>query len=100
MNTESDKSFPSGHTTAAFGACVPVFLLGNKRVSWTALLFGLLMGIARIYLCVHYPSDVVAGFLVGTLAGCCAVIIAAKLPHKWYELEFFKRKAGAHECSD
>ncbi len=100
MNTESDKSFPSGHTTAAFGACVPVFLVGKKRVSWTALLFGLMMGIARIYLCVHYPSDVIAGFLVGTLAGCCAVIIAAKLPHKWYELEFFKRKAGAHECSD
>ena len=100
MNTESDKSFPSGHTTATFGACVPVFLVGKKRVSWTALLFGLMMGIARIYLCVHYPSDVIAGFLVGTLAGCCAVIIAAKLPHKWYELEFFKRKAGAHECSD
>ena len=100
MNTESDKSFPSGHTTATFGACVPVFLVGKKRVSWTALLFGLMMGIARIYLCVHYPSDVIAGFLVGTLAGCCAVIIAAKLPHKWYELEFFKRKEGAHECSD
>lgn len=100
MHTESDKSFPSGHTTAAFGACVPVFLIGKKRVSWTALLFGIAMGIARIYLCVHYPSDVVAGFLVGTLAGCCAVIIAARLPAQWYEKDFMRRKKGAHECSD
>jgi undecaprenyl-diphosphatase len=77
-----------------------VFLIGKKRVSWTALLFGVLMGIARIYLCVHFPTDVIAGFLVGTLAGCTAVIIASKLPAKWYETDFIKRKAGAHECSD
>ena len=97
MHTESDKSFPSGHTTAAFGACVPVFLLGKKNISWTALLFGVLMGLARIYLCVHYPSDVLAGFLVGTLAGCCAVIIAARIPRKWYEMDFIKKPKGAHE---
>ena len=65
MHTESDKSFPSGHTTAAFDACVPVFLLG-----------------------------------VGTLAGCTAVIISSRIPSKWYEAEFIKRKVGAHECSD
>ena len=100
MHTESDKSFPSGHTTAAFGACTPVFLLGKKRVSWTALLFGLAMAVARIYLCVHFPSDVLAGFLVGSLAGCTAVIISSKLPAKWYEMDFTKKKTGAHECSD
>ena len=100
MHTESDKSFPSGHTTAAFDACVPVFLLGKKRVSWTALLFGIAMGIARIYLCVHFPSDVVAGMLVGILAGCTAVIISARIPAKWYEADFIKKKVGAHECSD
>ena len=99
MHTESDKSFPSGHTTAAFGACVPVFLIGRKRISWTALLFGLAMAVARIYLCVHFPSDVLAGFLVGTLAGCCAVIIASHLPAKWYEMNFIKQKKRAHECS-
>ena len=99
MHTESDKSFPSGHTTAAFGACVPVFLIGRKRISWTALLFGLAMAVARIYLCVHFPSDVLAGFLVGTRAGCCAVIIASHLPAKWYEMNFIKQKKGSHECS-
>ena len=47
-HTESDKSFPSGHTTAAFASTVPVFLLGKKRVSWTALIFAFLMGVSRI----------------------------------------------------
>lgn len=100
MHTESDKSFPSGHTTAAFAACTPVFLIGKKQISWTALLFGILMGIARIYLCVHFPTDVIAGFLVGALAGSTAVIIASKIPSKWYDMDLFKKKAGAHECSD
>lgn len=100
MNTESDKSFPSGHTTAAFGACFPVFLIGKKQTSWTALLFGILMGIARIYLCVHFPSDVVAGMLVGMLAGSCAVIIAAKLPLKWYEWDLSKKSGGEKSCSE
>ena len=36
QNVESDKSFPSGHTTAAFAAMTSVFLVGNKKVSWTA----------------------------------------------------------------
>ena len=44
-------------------------------------------------------NDVLAGFLVGTLAGCCAVIIASHLPAKWYEMNFIKQKKGAHECS-
>lgn len=100
MNTESDKSFPSGHTTAAFAACVPVFLLGKKRISWVALLFGLAMAAARIYLVVHFPSDVLAGLIVGTVAGVCGTIIATKLPQKWYELEILKKRGAKTACSD
>ena len=88
---EHDKSFPSGHTNAAMAAATAVFLTGNKRYSWTAFIFALLMGIARIYLCVHFPSDVLGGFAVGFISGCVAVLIAYKLPRKWYELDFFKK---------
>lgn len=91
-HTESDKSFPSGHTTAAFSAMTAVFLVGNKRISWLAFLFGILMGISRIYLGVHYPSDVLGGILVGLFAGCAAVFIISRLPAKFYEKELFKRK--------
>ena len=94
QNVESDKSFPSGHTTAAFASMVPLFILGNKRWSWTALLFAFTMGIARIYLVVHYTSDVIGGLIVGTFAGIIAVIVAKKLPQKWYELDFYKSRSS------
>lgn len=91
-HTESDMSFPSGHTTAAFSAMTAIFLIGSKRVSWLALLFGLLMGISRIYLGVHYASDVLGGVLVGLIAGSLGVFIMYRLPAKFYEMELFKGK--------
>ena len=99
QNVESDKSFPSGHTTAAFDCMSPVFILGNKRLKFLALTFAILMGLARIYLCVHFPSDVLGGMIVGILAGILAVLIAKKLPQTWYEWEFGKKEAqtGKHE---
>ena len=93
--TDSDKSFPSGHTTAAFATMVPVFLLGRKRWSWLALVFGVLMGLSRIYLVVHYPSDVLSGLVVGSIAGVIGTLIAQNaIPKRWYYLDFLKRKSA------
>ena len=102
QNVESDKSFPSGHTTAAFDCMTPVFILGNKRLKALALTFAILMGIARIYLCVHFPSDVVGGMIVGIAAGCLGTVIAKKLPRKWYRWDALekrqaKQQTGKHE---
>lgn len=72
---ESDKSFPSGHTTAAMSAMTGLFFVGNKKYSWTAFIFAILMGMSRVFLCVHYPSDVLGGFLVGFVAGLLAGIL-------------------------
>ena len=95
QNTESDFCFPSGHTNACFAAMVPVFLLGKKKWSWLALVFGVLMGISRIYLVVHYPSDVVGGFLTGTVSGLLDTLIAINLPKAWYGWDLFRRKEYA-----
>lgn len=84
QNVESDKSFPSGHTTAAFACMTPVVIMGKPKYKIAALVFAILMGIARIYLVVHYPSDVLAGLFVGVFAGSLATLIAAKLPRSWY----------------
>ncbi len=91
QHTESDMCFPSGHTNAAFAAMVPLFILGNKKVSWLALVFGILMGISRIYLVVHYPTDVIGGFITGTIAGIIGTLIAINLPKKWYRWDLFKK---------
>ncbi len=98
QNLESDKSFPSGHTTAAFDCMTPVFILGNKWLKILALVFAILMGIARIYLCVHFPSDVLGGMIVGILAGIIAALIAKRLPDGWYEWDLLRRNktAGKH----
>ena len=99
QNVESDKSFPSGHTTAAFASMTAVFLVGDKRWSWTAYIFAFTMGIARIYLCVHFPSDVLGGMIVGVIGGIAGTAIAMKFPRGWYEKDLF-RKAADGECSD
>ena len=100
QHVESDMSFPSGHTNAAFATMVPLFLLGNKRVSWLALVFGILMGLSRIYLVVHFPSDVLGGMITGTIAGLLGTLIAVHLPGKWYSWSLGKKKERAEDCSD
>ena len=96
-HVESDFSFPSGHTNAAFAAMVPVFLLGRKRWSWLALLFAVLMGVSRIYLVVHFPSDVVGGMITGTIAGIIGTLITRLIPSqsRWYQWDL-RRSKGAH----
>lgn len=99
-HTESDFSFPSGHTNAAFATMVPVFLLGKKNWSWLALVFAVLMGVSRIYLVVHFPSDVIGGMITGTLAGLVGTLLTLRIPlrSKWYSWQLFRktRKGGAH----
>jgi undecaprenyl-diphosphatase len=69
-------SFPSGHTAAAF---VMVVVAGSSMGMLAAPLLLLAMGIglSRVYLGVHYPSDVLAGAVLGSIAGVAAVAIAA-----------------------
>lgn len=72
---ESEFSFPSGHSTATMAAMMAFFLAGNKKYSWTGFILALLVGFSRIYLCVHYPSDVLFGFIVGILAALISYLI-------------------------
>ena len=66
---ESDRSFPSGHTTSAMAMVTGLFCVTNKKVSWLAFLFAIFMGMSRIYLCVHYTTDVIGGLIIGAIGG-------------------------------
>jgi membrane-associated phospholipid phosphatase len=58
------------------------------------------MGISRIHLMVHYPSDVLCGAITGTLAGIIGTLIALRIPDNsiWYSWDLRKqRRKGAHE---
>ncbi|MEG2119545.1 MAG: phosphatase PAP2 family protein, partial [Pseudoflavonifractor sp.] len=66
-------SFPSGHTCAAFAAaCIWAKALPKRWMGVAAILAAVMMGFSRLYLGVHFPSDVLAGMLVGIL--CAAAV--------------------------
>ena len=76
---ESDLSFPSGHATMAAAVMLALFLSTNKKYSWPALIYPIVMGFTRLYLMVHYPTDVLAGLLAGTLGALIGVFLARRL---------------------
>jgi len=59
-----DYSFPSGHTTASF-ATATVLAAHWPALLWPCMALAALVGLSRTYLGHHYPSDVVAGALIG-----------------------------------
>lgn len=91
--TESDLSFPSGHTTAITAFMTAMFIMCNKKWSWVGFIGVILMGLSRIYLVAHYTTDVIAGLLVGGIAGVCAFFITKliyKIINKHKEKKFCK----------
>ena len=76
-----DFSFPSGHTIASFEACT-VLMLGNKKLGIPATLLAILIAFSRLYLYVHYPTDVITSIVLGTIFGIIGWAIAKKLPLK------------------
>ena len=65
----SEFSFPSGHTTVFMTSMTALFLSTNKKKSWVVYVFVVLTGFSRVYLIVHYLTDVLAGLLVGGASG-------------------------------
>ena len=88
--TESEYSFPSGHTTSVAAAMWPVFLNCKKKVSWLVFLFVIAIGATRNYIMVHFPSDILGGIIVGSIAGILAYCIVKAL----YDKVFIKGKLG------
>ena len=63
-----DFSFPSGHTGASFAA-VSAFYASRSRLWIPLLILAVLIAFSRLYLYVHYPSDILAGVVIGIMAG-------------------------------
>lgn len=68
-------SFPSGHATSVFAAMTGVFWAFDKKYSWTAYLFAGIIGFSRVYIHVHYASDILGGMLVGFIVGTAAYFL-------------------------
>lgn len=71
-------SFPSGHTSSAFAACAAIIFL-NRKIGIPAMVFAALMGFSRIYVEVHYCTDVLGGAIVGIIYAVIGVLLAKAL---------------------
>lgn len=85
VETPHDFSFPSGHTIASFEASVALYK-NNKRLGIPALILASLISFSRMYLYVHYPTDVIASVILGTIfaliANWIVHTVAAKLANR------------------
>jgi len=66
IRKQKDFSFPSGHAGSAFACAVVLFKKTPKKYGISAIVLALVISFSRIYLGVHYPSDILAGIFLGT----------------------------------
>ena len=64
-----DYSFPSGHTAASFASVTALYLAGEKKMWKRLLVLAVLIALSRLYLYVHYPTDIIGGVIFGSLSG-------------------------------
>jgi len=76
-----DYSFPSDHATAA-GAVIIGLLVYANRWGLVALVLGLFLAFARVYVGAHYPGDVVAGLIYGAAIGGLTFALLFRLVHR------------------
>ena len=67
-----DASFPSGHTTAIFSVISP-FVIAFHWIGFILIPVAMMVGISRMTLGLHYPSDVAAGCVIGCATAACTV---------------------------
>lgn len=86
-----DYSFASGHTTASFAAAGILVRFLQKPYAVSAVVFSALVAFSRLYLGVHYPTDVLCGMIIG-IAGSTLVYIFFK--HRFHDLD--KHRLSGH----
>ena len=82
FDTIDDWSFPSGHTSASFAAAVAIRMWRKVEGSW-AILIACLVAISRVYLTVHYPTDVLVSVVLGIIYGIVAYYLVNWMINKF-----------------
>ncbi len=103
VSRPTSYSFPSGHTSSAFAAAIAL-LWYDRKFGIPLTLFAAVMGFSRIYVEVHYCTDVLFGALVGIVYALIGVLIVNKLypivmPKIEKKIDDFKEKRKAAKAA-
>lgn len=82
-----DYSFPSGHTAASFASATALYFAGEKKLWKPALMLACLIAVSRLYLYVHYPTDVLGGVVIGIIAGYLGYRLVKVLEDKFSRMK-------------
>lgn len=88
----TDFSFPSGHTTASFACAFVCYHMLPKKYGIPALCLAALIAFSRLYLGVHYPTDVLAGFLIALVSSMIAIRLTG------YPMDRKKQRRSGNGC--
>lgn len=88
IERQTDSSFPSGHASSAFAAALAFrFYLPQKKLSLGLLILAGVIAFSRLYVGVHYPTDVLVGILCGILAALLSYGILRLVERKWKKVK-------------
>lgn len=78
IETPKDFSFPSGHTFSSFAASLSIFMY-HKKLGISAFILAVLIAFSRLYLFVHFPTDIIGGIILGITASYVSYCIIKKI---------------------
>lgn len=93
IDNPTDYSFPSGHTTSSFVAAV-ILTLSNGKFGYWAIPLAVMLAFSRLYLYVHFPSDILGGALIGSLIGLITFFVMRKFFRKYCNHRLLEKEKG------
>lgn len=100
VKAPGDYCFPSGHTQASFAAATAI-CFGSRKWGIPALVLAALIAFSRMYLYVHYPTDILGGIFFGVLYACLAMALCNALFKKqgWYNGSSYQPRHAKKETA-
>ena len=79
INKQHDFSFPSGHATNSLATATVMFCMLPRKWGVPALIMAILISLSRIYVGVHYPTDILGGAIIGVGSAFLAMKLTPKI---------------------